>query len=89
MLSESGRGTPLDTLMAIDSVANVEVNGQSILSLFPNDINEEATEIYLRSSAEIEETASMELLPAAKKKLLTEVKSHLAMRAIHIAIPIL
>lgn len=68
LLSESGRGTPLDTLMAIDSVANVEVNGQSILSLFPNDINEEATEIYLRSSAEIEETASMELLPAAKEK---------------------
>lgn len=70
LLSESGRGTPLDTLMAIDSVANVEVNGQSILSLFPNDINEEATEIYLRSSAEIEETASMELLPAAKEKAL-------------------
>ena len=68
LLSESGRGTPLDTLMAIDSVANVEVNGQSILSLFPNDINEEATEIYLRSSAEIEETASMEPLPAEKEK---------------------
>ena len=59
LLSESGRGTPLDTLMAIDSVANVEVNGQSILSLFPNDINEEATEIYLRSSAEIEETTNV------------------------------
>ena len=68
LLSESGRGTPLDTLMAIDSVANVEVNGQGILSLFPNDINEEATEIYLRSSAEIEETASMEPLPAEKEK---------------------
>ena len=59
LLSESGRGTPLDTLMAIDSVANVEVNGQGILSLFPNDINEEATEIYLRSSAEIEETTNV------------------------------
>ena len=59
LLSESGRGTPLDTLMAIDSVANVEVNGQDILSLFPNDINEEATEIYLRSSAEIEETTNV------------------------------
>lgn len=59
LLSESGRGTPLDTLMAIDSVANVEVNGQDIRSLFPNDINEEATEIYLRSSAEIEETTNV------------------------------
>nr|WP_257960372.1 PBECR4 domain-containing protein [Streptococcus anginosus] len=59
LLSESGRGTPLDTLMAIDSVANVEVNGQSILSLFPDGINEEATEIYLRSSAEIEETSNV------------------------------
>ncbi|BAM23409.1 PBECR4 domain-containing protein [Streptococcus intermedius] len=63
LLSESGRGTPLDTLMAIDSAAggnfNVEVNGQDILSLFPNDINEEATEIYLRSSAEIEETTNV------------------------------
>ncbi|HEP2950536.1 TPA: toprim domain-containing protein [Streptococcus pyogenes] len=76
LLSESGRGTPLDILMAIDSVANVEVNGQSILSLFPNDINEEATEIYLRSSAEIEETASMELLPAAKEKAPEPIQKH-------------
>ncbi|MGT2943554.1 PBECR4 domain-containing protein [Streptococcus constellatus subsp. viborgensis] len=60
LLSQPGRGTPLDTLMAIDSAAggnfNVEVNGQSILSLFPNGINEEATEIYFRSSAEIEDS---------------------------------
>lgn len=60
LLSQPGRGTPLDTLMAIDSAAggnfNVEVNGQSILSLFPNSINEEATEIYFRSSAEIEDS---------------------------------
>lgn len=58
LLSQPDRGTPLDTLMAIDSAAggnfNVEVNGQSILSLFPDGINEEATEIYSRSSAEIE-----------------------------------
>lgn len=63
LLSESGRGTPLDTLMAIDSAAggnfNVEVNRKSILSLFPDGINEEATEIYLRSSAEIEETSNV------------------------------
>lgn len=68
LLSEPGRGTPLDTLMAIDSVAgDVEVNGQSILNLFPNGINEEATEIYRRSSAEIEETASMTSLPPEKE----------------------
>lgn len=66
LLSQPGRGTPLDTLMAIDSAAggnfNVEVNGQSILSLFPNGINEEATEIYFRSSAEIEENPEQETL---------------------------
>ena len=68
LLSEPGQGTPLDTLMAIDSVAgDVEVNGQSILNLFPNGINEEATEIYRRSSAEIEETASMTSLPPEKE----------------------
>lgn len=63
LLAQPGRGTPLDTLMAIDSAAggnfNVEVNGKSILSLFPDGINEEATEIYLRSSAEIEETSNV------------------------------
>ncbi|HFZ7304468.1 TPA: PBECR4 domain-containing protein [Streptococcus agalactiae] len=62
LLSEPGRGTPLDILMAIDSVADVEVNGQSILELFPDGINEEATKIYRRSSAEIEGT-TMELSP--------------------------
>ena len=66
LLSEPDRGTPLDILMAIDSAAggdfNVEVNGQSILDLFPDGINEEATEIYSRSSAEIE-GATMEPLP--------------------------
>lgn len=66
LLSQPGRGTPLDTLMAIDSAAggnfNVEVNGKSILSLFPDGINEEATEIYFRSSAEIEENPELETL---------------------------
>lgn len=78
LLSKSGRGTPLDTLMAIDSVAgdvDVEVNGQSILSLFPDGINEEATEIYSRSSAEIEAAASVEASPA-EKEAVGELKSY-------------
>ncbi|SDJ59818.1 PBECR4 domain-containing protein [Streptococcus gallolyticus] len=76
LLSEPGRGTPLDTLMAIDSVAgDVEVNGQSILSLFPDGINEEATEIYSRSSAEIEAAASVEASPA-EKEAVGELKSY-------------
>ena len=75
LLSEPGRGTPLDTLMAIDSVAgDVEVNGQSILDLFPDGINEEATEIYSRSSAEIEGT-TMEPL-TAEKEAVGELKSY-------------
>lgn len=76
LLSEPGRGTPLDTLMAIDSVAgDVEVNGQSILSLFPDGINEEATEIYSRSSAEIEAAASVEA-SLAEKEAVGELKSY-------------
>lgn len=76
LLSEPGRGTPLDTLMAIDSVAgDVEVNGQSILSLFPDGINEEATEIYSRSSAEIEADASVEA-SLAEKEAVGELKSY-------------
>ena len=76
LLSEPGRGTPLDTLMAIDSVAgDVEVNGQSILSLVPDGINEEATEIYLRSSAELEAATSKESLPA-EKEAVGELKSY-------------
>lgn len=64
LLSEPDQGTPLDTLMAIDAVAGdnleVEVNGFSVPSLFPDGINEEATEIYSRSSAEIEAAASVD-----------------------------
>lgn len=91
LLSEPDRGTPLDILMAIDSAAggdfNVEVNGQSILDLFPDGINEEATEIYSRSSAEIEGT-TMEPLPVEngeevetpeiEKRLLSELQESLS-----------
>ena len=76
LLSESGRGTPLDTLMAIDSVVgDVGVNGLSVPSLVPDGINEEATEIYRRSSAEIEAAASKEPLPA-EKEAIGELKSY-------------
>ncbi len=91
LLSEPDRGTPLDILMAIDSAAggdfNVEVNGQSILDLFPDGINEEATEIYSRSSAEIEGT-TMEPLPVEngeevetpeiEKRLLSDIQESLS-----------
>ncbi|BAK29029.1 PBECR4 domain-containing protein [Streptococcus gallolyticus] len=91
LLSEPDRGTPLDILMAIDSAAggdfNVEVNGQSILDLFPDGINEEATEIYSRSSAEIEGT-TMGLstvengeeveIPEIEKRSLSELQESLS-----------
>ena len=94
LLSEPDRGTPLDILMAIDSAAggdfNVEVNGQSILDLFPDGINEEATEIYSRSSAEIEGT-TMEPLPVEngeevetpeiEKRLLSDIQESLSTEA--------
>lgn len=94
LLSEPDRGTPLDILMAIDSAAggdfNVEVNGQSILDLFPDGINEEATEIYSRSSAEIEGT-TMEPLPVEngeevetpeiEKRLLSDIQENLSTEA--------
>lgn len=91
LLSEPDRGTPLDILMAIDSAAggdfNVEVNGQSILDLFPDGINEEATEIYSRSSAEIEGTTMEPLpvengeeveIPEIEKRLLSKLQESLS-----------
>lgn len=88
----SEQGTPLDLLMAIDSATggdfNVEVNGQSILSLFPDGINEEATEIYRRSSAEIEGTTieslpvenaeQVEERPGIEKRSLSELQESLS-----------
>lgn len=79
LLSEADRGTSLDILMAIDAVADdnleVEVNGLSVPSLVPDGINEEATEIYSRSSAEIEAAASVEASPA-EKEAVGELKSY-------------
>ena len=55
-LAEVGRGTPTDILMTIDSALvgdfDVYVNGQSIISVYPNNIDEQATVLYVRSSEE-------------------------------------
>lgn len=56
-LAEVGRGTPTDILMTIDSALvgdfDVYVNGQSIISVYPNNINEQATELRVRTSEEV------------------------------------
>ena len=55
-LAEVGRGAPTDILMTIDSALvgdfDVYVNGQSIISVYPNNIDEQATVLYVRSSEE-------------------------------------
>ena len=56
-LAEVGRGTPTDILMTIDSALvgdfDVYVNGQSIISVYPNNIDEQATELKVRTSEEV------------------------------------
>ena len=56
-LAEDDRGTPTDILMTIDSALvgdfDVYVNGQSIISVYPNNIDEQATELKVRTSEEV------------------------------------